>query len=81
MPMSCIFLTIIGWLRSCGGPRDGVPPAHARIHPIWVVVGLGVEVAEEVGLRPSSVHYQLRELETKGAIVREPGRPRGIRLA
>lgn len=39
------------------------------------------EIAEEVGLRPSSVHYQLRELEAKGAIVREPGRPRGIRLA
>ncbi|MGR6538926.1 LexA family protein [Streptomyces rochei] len=39
------------------------------------------EIAEGVGLRPSSVHYQLRELEAKGAIVREPGRPRGIRLA
>ncbi|KYK14299.1 LexA family protein [Streptomyces rochei] len=39
------------------------------------------EIAEQVGLRPSSVHYQLRELEAKGAIVREPGRPRGIRLA
>lgn len=39
------------------------------------------EITETVGLRPSSVHYQLRELEAKGAIVREPGRPRGIRLA
>jgi len=39
------------------------------------------EIAEQVGLRPSSVHYQLRELEAKGAIVREPGTARGIRLA
>ncbi|MET7321494.1 hypothetical protein [Streptomyces sp. NPDC005549] len=40
------------------------------------------EIAERAGLRSwSSVHYQLRELEAKGAIVREPGRPRGIRLA
>ncbi|MEG8275796.1 LexA family protein [Streptomyces sp. AHA2] len=39
------------------------------------------ELAAASGLRPSSVHYQLRELETKGAIVREPHRPRGIRLA
>jgi repressor LexA len=38
------------------------------------------EIAERVGLRPSSVHYQLRELEAKCAIVREPGRARGIRL-
>ncbi|WP_432130679.1 LexA family protein [Streptomyces tendae] len=40
------------------------------------------EIAERVGLRSwSSVHYQLRELESKGAIVREPGAARGIRLA
>ncbi|MFE2048038.1 LexA family protein [Streptomyces sp. NPDC059459] len=39
------------------------------------------EISAAVGLRPSSVHYQLRELETKGAIVREPHRHRGIRLA
>lgn len=39
------------------------------------------EIAEQVGLRPSSVHYQLRELETKGAIHRQPGTARGIRLA
>ncbi|MDN3244127.1 MarR family transcriptional regulator [Streptomyces sp. ZSW22] len=39
------------------------------------------EIAEQVGLRPSSVHYQLRELEAKGAIAREPHQPRGIRLA
>lgn len=39
------------------------------------------EIAAQVGLRPSSVHYQLGELEAKAAIVREPGRPRGIRLA
>jgi repressor LexA len=38
------------------------------------------EIAQQVGLRPSSVHYQLRELETKGAIVRAPSRARGIRL-
>ncbi|MGV9588318.1 LexA family protein [Streptomyces tendae] len=40
------------------------------------------EIADRVGLRSwSSVHYQLRELEAKGAIVREPGAARGIRLA
>ncbi|WP_431040083.1 LexA family protein [Streptomyces sp. P9-1] len=39
------------------------------------------ELAAAVGMRPSSVHYQLRELEAKGAIVREPGTARGIRLA
>jgi len=39
------------------------------------------EIAAAVGLRPSSVHYQLRELEAKGAIIREARRPRGIRLA
>ncbi|MBR8638566.1 MarR family transcriptional regulator [Streptomyces tuirus] len=39
------------------------------------------ELAAATGMRPSSVHYQLGELEAKGVIVREPGRPRGIRLA
>jgi repressor LexA len=39
------------------------------------------ELADATGMRPSSVHYQLRELEAKGAIVREPGTARGIRLA
>ncbi|OUD04722.1 LexA family protein [Streptomyces swartbergensis] len=39
------------------------------------------EIAAAVGVAPSTVHYQLQELETKGAIVREPHRPRGIRLA
>ncbi|MFE9774772.1 LexA family protein [Streptomyces sp. NPDC005931] len=39
------------------------------------------ELAALMHMRPSSVHYQLRELETKGAIVRDPGRPRGMRLA
>jgi repressor LexA len=40
------------------------------------------EIGRQVGLSSSSsVHYQLRELETKGAIVREPYRSRGIRLA
>ena len=38
------------------------------------------EICAAVGLAVGSVHYQLQELETKGAIVREPGRPRGIRL-
>jgi repressor LexA len=38
------------------------------------------EIADQVGMRPSSVHYQLGELEAKAAIVREPGRARGIRL-
>jgi repressor LexA len=40
------------------------------------------EIGECVGLRSrASVHYQLVELETKGAIVREPHRARSIRLA
>jgi repressor LexA len=40
------------------------------------------EIGAAVGLRSrASVHYQLVELETKQAIVREPGRYRGIRLA
>lgn len=40
------------------------------------------EIAEAVGMSSrSSVHYQLVELEAKQAIVREPGRTRGIRLA
>ncbi|MET9521547.1 LexA family protein [Streptomyces coeruleorubidus] len=38
------------------------------------------ELADAVGLAVSTVHYQLLELEAKGAIVRAPGRPRGIRL-
>ncbi|WP_405673310.1 LexA family protein [Streptomyces sp. NBC_01530] len=38
------------------------------------------ELAARVGLAASTVHYQLVELEAKAAIVREPGRPRGIRL-
>ncbi|KOV58093.1 hypothetical protein [Streptomyces sp. MMG1121] len=40
------------------------------------------EIEVEVGLRSqSSVYCQLVELETKRAIVRTPGRARGIRLA
>ncbi|MFE2318603.1 hypothetical protein ACFXC8_36815 [Streptomyces sp. NPDC059441] len=40
------------------------------------------EIGEQVGMRSrASVHYQLGELETKGSIVRERGRRRGIRLA
>ncbi|MGW7380719.1 LexA family protein [Streptomyces sp. NPDC054794] len=39
------------------------------------------EIGAAVGMRSrASVHYQLRELEAKAAIAREPGRPRGIRL-
>jgi repressor LexA len=40
------------------------------------------EIGEQVGMRSrASVHYQLGELEAKHAIVREPHRRRGIRLA
>ncbi|MFI2764357.1 hypothetical protein ACH5A3_36840 [Streptomyces echinatus] len=40
------------------------------------------QIGEEVGMRSrASVHYQVAELATKGAIVRDPGRSRGIRLA
>lgn len=40
------------------------------------------EIGRAVGMRSrASVHYQLGELQAKGAIVREPGRPRGIRLS
>ena len=40
-----------------------------------------VEIGEHVGLRSrSAVHYQLRQCEEKGAIVRERRRARGIRL-
>jgi repressor LexA len=40
------------------------------------------EIGDQVGMRSrASVHYQLGELESKGAIVREPHRRRGIRLA
>ncbi|MFI5690149.1 LexA family protein [Streptomyces sp. NPDC051636] len=39
------------------------------------------QIGEAVGMRSrASVHYQLTELEAKSAIVREPGRRRGIRL-
>ncbi|MDN3259891.1 hypothetical protein QWJ26_08735 [Streptomyces sp. CSDS2] len=39
------------------------------------------QIGQAVGMRSrASVHYQLIELETKSAIVREPGRTRGIRL-
>ncbi|MFI2207061.1 LexA family protein [Streptomyces sp. NPDC020192] len=40
------------------------------------------EIGEAAGMRSrASVHYRLVEPETKQAIVREPGRARGIRLA
>ena len=40
------------------------------------------QIGAAVGMRSrASVHYQLGELEAKRAIVREPGRSRGIRLA
>jgi SOS-response transcriptional repressor LexA len=39
------------------------------------------EIGRAVGMRSrASVHYQLGELEAKGAIRREPGQYRGIRL-
>ncbi|GAA3766721.1 LexA family protein [Streptomyces chiangmaiensis] len=41
-----------------------------------------VEIGKRVGLRSRpAVHYQLRQCEQKGAIVVEPRRARGIRLA
>ena len=41
-----------------------------------------LEIGAAVGMSSrSSVVYQLRELEAKGAIVRERRQPRGIRLA
>ncbi|MFF5860767.1 LexA family protein [Streptomyces sp. NPDC012751] len=44
--------------------------------------GQAPTVRQAVGMRSrASVHYQLGELEAKHAIVREPGRTRGIRLA
>ncbi|GAA3131597.1 LexA family protein [Streptomyces echinatus] len=43
---------------------------------------LRAQIGEDVGMRScASVHDQVAELATKGAIVREPGRSRGIRLA
>ncbi|MEV5149088.1 hypothetical protein AB0L14_33000 [Streptomyces sp. NPDC052727] len=40
------------------------------------------QIGAAVGMRGrASVHYQLGGLEAKRAIVREPGRSRGIRLA
>jgi repressor LexA len=40
------------------------------------------EIGDQVGMRSrASVHYQLGELESKGAIRRDPHRRRGIRLA
>ncbi|WDM16516.1 hypothetical protein J3S85_36535 [Streptomyces lavenduligriseus] len=39
------------------------------------------QIGQAVGMRSRAwVHYQLIELEAKSAIVREPGRTRGIRL-
>ena len=38
------------------------------------------ELRAETGLSTGGVHYQLRELEAKCAIRREPGQARGIRL-
>jgi repressor LexA len=41
-----------------------------------------LEISRYVGMKSGSgVHYQLQQIEKKGAIIREPGRPRGIRLA
>jgi repressor LexA len=39
------------------------------------------QIGQAAGMRSrASVHYQLIKLEAKSAIVREPGRTRGIRL-
>jgi len=38
------------------------------------------ELRAETGRSAGGVHYQLGELEAKGAIARERGRARGIRL-
>lgn len=39
------------------------------------------EIGRAVGMRSrASVHYQLGELQSKGAIIRTPGEYRGIRL-
>lgn len=39
------------------------------------------EIGHRIGYRSeASVHYQLAQIERKGAIVREAGRTRGIRL-
>lgn len=38
------------------------------------------ELRTATGRSTGGVLHQLRELEAKAAIVREPGRPRGIRL-
>jgi repressor LexA len=43
--------------------------------PTVVEIGAAVDLSSR-----SSVHYQLRELQAKNAIVVEPRRPRGIRL-
>lgn len=41
-----------------------------------------VEISRHVGRKSGSgIHYQLQQIEKKGAIIRDPGRPRGIRLA
>lgn len=40
-----------------------------------------LEISRYVGMKSGSgIHYQLGQIEKKGAIVREPRRPRGIRL-
>jgi SOS-response transcriptional repressor LexA len=40
------------------------------------------EIGSALGMRsPATVHEQLGELAAKGAIIREPHRSRGIRLA
>lgn len=38
------------------------------------------ELASATGLGRSTIHYQLRELQAKGALVVEPHQARGIRL-
>jgi repressor LexA len=59
---------ILGYIREAITDRGEAPTVQ--------------EIGERVGMRSrASVHYQLGELESKNAIVREPGRRRGIRLA
>ena len=56
---------ILEFIRSCGGAH-GYPPSVR-------------EIGEAVGLvSPSSVAYQLKELERKGYLRRDPNRPRAV---
>ncbi|MEH0442425.1 hypothetical protein QA811_01820 [Streptomyces sp. B21-102] len=59
---------ILGYIRQSIADR-GEPPTFE-------------EIGAEFGLRSrSAVAYQVEQMQAKGAIVREPHRARGIRLA